>query len=155
MGASKNNLSKPLLQQPNASGGYGGTSKINNPSNLPSFSAFTSLLDPSGHLSQEMVAVLDEIFSKYSNGLLLMNKSQLIAYYKDVYPALSDQTTYGERATYILSKYGQTLDVIKDKLRSVLEAHKDSNLSKMEIVDSYIHKRKNLASKDEEDTKEA
>merc|ERR1712129_149886 len=99
------------------------------------------------------VAVLDEIFSKYSNGLLLMNKSQLIAYYKDVYPALSEQSTYSERATYILSKYGQTLAVIKQQLHNVLSANKDSTLNKMEIVDAYINKRKHVANKDEEDTK--
>merc|ERR1712129_126813 len=71
----------------------------------------------------------------------------------DVYPALSEQSTYSERATYILSKYGQTLAVIKQQLRNVLSANKDSTLNKMEIVDAYINKRKHVANKDEEDTK--
>lgn len=120
-----------------------------NQSNLPSFSSFSSLLDPSGHLSQELVSVLDDVFMRYSDGLLLMDKDHLVSYYKDCYPALSQQSYYNERATYILSKYGQKLESIKQKLRNVLDANKDSKLSKLEIVDSYINKRK----KDDEDTK--
>merc|ERR1712228_737382 len=148
MGSSKSNLSKPLLQQPNSS--YGGTWEDNQSSNLPSFSSFASLLVPSGHLSQELVSVLDDVFMKYSNGLLLLSKEHLIEYYKDCYPALSQQSHYNERATYILTKYGQKLETIKQKLRNVLNENKESNLSKLEIIDSYINKRKNY----DEDTKE-
>merc|ERR1719471_1048923 len=90
---------------------------------------------------------------KYSDGVLLLDKESLIRYFKACYPALSQQSYYEDRATYILSKYGQNLSTIKQKLSNVLDENKDSSLSKFEIIDSYIKKRE--AAKDEEDTKES
>ena len=82
------------------------------------------MLDPSGHLSEELVNVLDEVFMKYSNGLLFMTKQCLITYYKNCYPALSQEKYYDERAQYILNKYGKKISEIKHNLQSVLNQNK-------------------------------
>eukprot|EP00483_Globobulimina_turgida_P002307 UN02309 len=112
-----NLLTKPLLQAQTRSNSYG-TSTDSQPK-IPSFSTFASLLDPSGHLSEELVTVLDAIFMKYSNGLLIMTKECLITYYKQCYPNLSQEKYYDERAQYILNKYGKTLKDVKKHLSSV------------------------------------
>ena len=53
-----------------------------------SYYSTSSLLSPSGYLSQELQSILDDIFMKHSNGLLFINKIYLIQYYKKCYPAL-------------------------------------------------------------------
>eukprot|EP01083_Nonionella_stella_P218344 783055_1 len=131
----QNNLKKPLLHQASTPSNSYGTSKDIQPK-IPSFSTFCNILDPSGHLSEELVNVLDEIFMKYSNGLLIMRKKWLIQYYKKCYPNLSSEKYYDDRAQYILNKYGRNFKQVKQHLNSVLLHTKNKN-NKQEIIDTY------------------
>lgn len=132
----QNTLTKPLLQNPPLAGNsnYGSSDMQGQ---ITAFSTFASLLDPSGQLSEELLSVLDEVFMKYSDGLLIMTKQCLIRYYKACYPSLSQEKYYDERAQYVLNKYGKKLSDIQQNLRLILKSSKDSKSDKQEIVDMY------------------
>eukprot|EP01084_Bolivina_argentea_P134135 236661_1 len=120
---------------------------------MPSFSNFSSLLDPAGRLSGELLNVLNGIFMKYSSGVLVMTSQCVSQYYKACYPGLSQETYYTERAQYILNKYGKRLCNVKQKLKRIM-ASDDANLDLLEITDTYSgHSCAYIEEKEEEKTK--
>lgn len=147
-------LTKPLLKEDQ--NGYGSSKATSNEAQLqmPAFSESASLLDPSGQLSSELMSVLDELFMRHSlESSLVMDKQSLVALYRRFYPNLSAAETYGDRADYILAKYGKQFSAVTKQLRMALDARKEESTSKVQIVDVYSSRRRQTDLENMEETK--
>jgi len=151
-----NNLTNPLvendsLQKPNDLN-YGSSQSKPIASTIPDFSRL-SLLNSHGHLSEQLLTVLHEVFNQHSNALWVMNKTCLANYYKACYPGVSDATHYEERAAYVLHKYGTKFSDVQQTLRNAMENAQAANADTSEattvaIVDTYTPYTRNRRSVD-------
>ena len=81
------------------------------------------MLDPSGHLSEDLQAVLDDEFMKYSNGLLVITRNELKNFLIACYPQLmtDEHDYYNDRVNYILSRYGKPFKDVRNHFAKILK----------------------------------
>jgi len=146
-----NNLRESLVENDSLIGasvsiGYGSSEEKKK--SLPAFPSSCALLDPSGQLSEELKDALDAIFVKYSKGRLFLRKQDLMEYLNRCYPNL-DPKYYDDRASYILSRYGQEVASIKSTCKGLLDSMSESKDNTVSLNDTYAphtNRRKKEAS---------